>query len=183
MQPEETPSAGWFAVKVKPKHEKSVSKILEYKGLEAFLPLFQARRRWSDRIRELQLPLFPGYVFSRFNPSRPAPILSTPGVYDVVRFGRTLAALDPLEITALQNLISSGLPSEPWPHLELGQVVEIEDGPLKGCKGVVVEFKKLPRLVLSVTLLRRSVLVELDRNWVRSITSSVKFKLDSLSAR
>jgi transcription antitermination factor NusG len=182
MQPERSPSTGWFAVQVKPKHEKNVSVALEYKGLEAFLPLYRARRKWSDRVRESQLPLFPGYVFCKFNPLRLTPILSTPGVYDVVRFGRTLATLDSDEIVALQNLMRSGLPSEPWPRLEIGQLVEIEDGPLIGCKGVIVEFKKLPRLVLSVTLLRRSVLVELDRSWVKGVSNSATFRSVSYSA-
>lgn len=157
----------WYAVQVKPKHEQNISKALVYKGLEAFVPLYRARRRWSDRTRELQLPLFPGYVFSKFNPSKLGPVLSTPGIYDVVRFGRNLAALDFNEIIALQKLAQAGLESEPWPRLEVGQLVEIEDGPLAGCKGLVVELKKRPRLVLSVTLLGRSVLVELDRNWLR----------------
>ncbi len=180
MEIEQTPtSLGWFAAQVKPKHEQNVSKILEYKGLEAFVPLYKARRQWSDRTRELHLPLFPGYVFCKFNPSRLGPVLSTPGIYDVVRFGRNLASLDPDEIFALQKLVHSGLASEPWPRLEVGQSVEIEDGPLTGCKGVVVELKKRARLVLSVTLLHRSVLVELDRNWVKSIPGLAK--LGSLS--
>jgi transcription antitermination factor NusG len=182
MQPDRSSSTEWFAVQVKPKHERNVSTLLEYKGLEAFSPLYQARRRWSDRVRVSPLPLFPGYVFCKFNPSQLAPILSTPGIYDIVRFGRTLAALDCDEMVALQNLMRSGLPSEPWPRLEVGQLVEIEDGPLTGCRGVIVEFKKLPRLVLSVTLLSRSVLVELDRNWIKSVSSSVEFRPLNYSA-
>jgi len=139
--------------------------------MEPFLPLYAARRRWSDRIRELQLPLFPGYVFCRFNPHSRTPVLSTPGVFGIVRFGQNLAGVDPHEISSLQHLMRSGLIAEPWPNLEVGEPVEIDDGPLAGCKGLIIEIKKRPRLVLSVTLLRRAVLVELDRQWVRRVPS------------
>jgi transcription antitermination factor NusG len=163
----------WFAVQVKSKHEKSVTRLLEYKGLESLLPLYKTRRRWSDRTCEVQLPLFPGYVFCKLNADRrTTPVLATPGVFDFVRLGRDLAVVEVEEIAALQNLMLSGLPSEPWPHLEEGHEVEIEDGPLAGCKGRVVEIKKQPRLVLSVTLLCRAVLVELDRTWVRRVSSN-----------
>jgi len=170
--PQSNPGSEWFAVRVKPKHEKNVSKLLEYKDMESFLPLYRGRRQWSDRSCELHLPLFPGYVFAKLNASRrTTPILATPGVFDIVRFGRDLAVVNAEEIAALQNLMRSGLPSEPWPYLEEGQEVEIEDGPLVGCRGQIVEIKKQPRLVLAVTMLCRAVLVELDRTWVRGITS------------
>ena len=159
----------WFVVQVKPRHEKAVSANFEYRGLEPFLPLYLARNKWSDRTREVQLPLFPGYVFCKFNPIRRTPILSTPGVFDIVRCGRDPVPVAPEEMSALQQLMRSGIPSQPWPHVEVGQPVEIEDGPLAGCQGVVVEIKKQVRLVLSVTLLHRAVLVELDREWVKRI--------------
>jgi transcription antitermination factor NusG len=165
-----TQGTQWFAVRVKPRHEQAVAGIFEHKGLESCLPLYLARSRWSDRIRELRRPLFPGYVFCRFSPFRRAPILSTPGVFDIVRFGRDPAAVDPQQIASLQQLMHSGVPSQPWPYLEVGQFVEIEDGPLAGCRGVVVEIKKRYRLVLSLTLLQRAVMVELDRDWVKRVS-------------
>jgi len=161
--------AQWFAVQVKPRHEKAVSGILVYKGLQPFLPLCRARRKWSDRIQEVHVPLFPGYVFCKFDPSRRTPVLSTAGVFGIVRFGRDFAPVDPAEIGALQRLMRSGVPAEPWPRLEIGQEVEIDSGPLQGCKGILVEIKRRPRLVLSVSLLQRSVLVELDEDWVRNV--------------
>jgi transcription antitermination factor NusG len=170
----------WFAIQVKSKHEKSVTKLLEYKGLESLLPLYTTRRRWSDRTCEVQLPLFPGYVFCKLNADRrTTPVLTTPGVFEFVRWGRDLAVVDVEEITALQNLMLSGLPSEPWPQLEEGHEVEIEHGPLAGCKGRIIEIKKQPRLVLSVTLLCRAVLVELDRTWVRRVSSASTVRASS----
>jgi transcription antitermination factor NusG len=163
--PEETQ---WFAVRVKSRHEKKVSATLEYKGLESLLPLYLARNTWSDRTQKVELPLFPGYVFCKTDRLNRVPILSTPGVIDVVRFGRDPAAVNPEEIAALQRLVSSGLLAQPWPRLEVGQPVEIDEGPLAGISGVVIEVKKRPRLVLSVTLLCRAVLVELDQSWVKA---------------
>src|SRR5579871_3160466 len=113
--------SAWFAVQVKPRHEKSVNTILGLKGMEPFLPLYSARHRWSDRTRNIELPLFPGYVFCRFNSHIRTPVLSTPGVFGIVRCGRDLACVDSQEISALQRLMQSGLIAEPWPQLEVGE--------------------------------------------------------------
>ncbi|PYV81621.1 MAG: hypothetical protein DMG05_29645, partial [Acidobacteria bacterium] len=56
----------WFALVVRSQHEKMVASVLHSKGYEEFLPLYTVKRRWSDRIKQLELPLFPGYVFCRF---------------------------------------------------------------------------------------------------------------------
>lgn len=170
----------WFVVKVKPRHEKAVSAMFEGRGLDSFLPLYLARNKWSDRIREVQLPLFPGYVFCRFDPHRRTPVLSVPGVSGIVQFGLDPAAVATEEIESLKCLMRSGLQIEPWPRVEIGELVEVNDGPLTGCKGVVVEIKKKLRLVLSVTLLHRSVLIELDREWVGRV-SPRRFPLPSTS--
>lgn len=161
------PRSSWFALFVRPNHEKNVSYVLEQKGIAHLLPLYRVRKKWSDRYKEVELPLFPGYVFGCFDPTRRVPVLNTPGVIDIVRNGSDLAAIAPSEITALQTLMKSGVPCQPWPYLEAGQLVEIESGPLSGLTGTVITVKNEMRLVLSVKLLHRSVLTELDRDWVR----------------
>jgi transcription antitermination factor NusG len=161
------PRSSWFALFVRPNHEKNVSYVLEQKGIAHLLPLYRVRKKWSDRYKEVELPLFPGYVFGCFDPTRRVPVLNTPGVIDIVRNGSDLAAIAPSEITALQTLMKSGIPCQPWPYLEAGQLVEIESGPLSGLTGTVITVKNEMRLVLSVKLLHRSVLTELDRDWVR----------------
>ena len=159
--------SSWFALFVRPNHEKSVSCFLAQKGIDQLLPLHRVRKRWSDRYKEVELPLFPGYVFGCFDPDSRVPVLNTPGVIDIVRNGRDLAAVDSSEIQALQALMQAGVPCQPWPYLEPGQLVEIESGPLAGLNGTVISVKKELRLVLSVKLLHRSVMAELDRDWVR----------------
>jgi len=157
----------WFVLRVKSRHEKLVSSHLQSRNVEHLLPLYTSRNKWADRYKNVQLPLFPGYVFSRFDLENRGSILRTPGVIDIVRFGQVLAPVDLHEMEGLQRLVSSGVACEPYGPVEVGEKVEIHSGPFFGLTGLVTEVRKAFRLVLSVTLLRRSVLVELDRDWVR----------------
>lgn len=158
----------WFALRVKSRHEKSVASSLQSRDIEKLLPLYISRNSWADRYKNVHLPLFPGYVFSRFDVEKRASVLRTPGVIDLVRFGDKIYPVDPKEMEALQRLAESGLGCEPYAHVEVGERVEIRSGPFFGLTGLVTEVRNAMRLVLSVTLLRRSVLVELDRDWVRA---------------
>ena len=159
-------SRPWFAVRVKSRSEKSVAAIARYNGFEQFLPLYRSRRRWSDRIKSLDLPLFPGYVFCRIDPVCRLQMLTIPGVQHIVGAGKTPLPVNDAEIAALQLAAQSGLPAEPWPFLRAGQRVLLENGPLAGLEGLLVEIRKNYRLLLSVSLLNRSVAVEIDRDWV-----------------
>jgi len=159
----------WFALTVKPQHERAAAFALRQKGFEEFLPLYRTRRRWSDRMKELELPLFPGYVFCRFPSSERASVLMTPSVRSIVAFGRQAAPVADEEIRAIQTMICSGLPLAPWPYLRVGQRIQIEEGPLRGVEGILVGLKDAWRVVVSVNLLQRSVAVEIDR---RAVTPS-----------
>jgi transcription antitermination factor NusG len=161
----------WFALSVKPRHEKSTSAALRFKGFQEFAPLYRSLRRWSDRFKEVELPLFAGYVFCRFDASRRLPILTTPGVLRIVGNGREPVPVLDSEIEALKAVAGSGLAAEPWPFLEVGSQIGIEEGPLRGAHGTLIEIKGRERLVLSVTLLRRSIAVEVDRRWVMPLAS------------
>jgi transcription antitermination factor NusG len=156
----------WFAIQVRTCKEKSANLFLENSGYECFLPLSKCVRRWSDRAKELDLPLFPGYLFCRMNPHSRLPVLMTPGVIQIVGTGKTLLPVEEEEIQAIQQVTKSGLSSMPWPFLEVGEVVRIACGPLQGLSGNIVKIKSGLKLVLSVSLLQRSVAVEVDRAWV-----------------
>ena len=162
----ETAQEQWFALGVAARHEKAVSRMLHHKGYETFLPLYASRHQYARRSREFELPLFPGYVFCRFNPLTRLPILTTPGVLQVVGAGRVPIALDQNEITALQTAVQARARMLPWPYWQAGQKGRITDGPLAGIEGIVIGVKQLVRLVLSVTLLKRSVLLEIDADCV-----------------
>jgi len=163
MSVSETSSDSWFALYVKPRHEKNVSSILRGKGYEELVPLYA--RKTPARISEL--PLFPGYVFCRFNAQHRLPILTVPGVFSIVGFGGTAVPVENGEIAALQRVVQSGLPRQPWPELPAGRIVSVAAGPLEGLEGVVMNHRSGSRLLISVSLLQRSVAVEVDRAWLQ----------------
>jgi len=156
----------WFALQVRSRYEKTVASFLDGKGYEWFLPTYRSRKRWSDRIKESDQPLFPGYLFCRFDPQVRLPILKTPGLIAIVGSAKIPIPVDPEEILALRTLVSSGLHRQPWPYLVTGQRVRIEYGALAGLEGIFLHEKGADRLVLSVTLLQRSIAAEIDRSWV-----------------
>ena len=164
-------AAIWYAVQTRPKHEKSVSALLEFKGYEKLLPLYQSWHRSSGRMKSVLLPLFKGYLFCRFDPMRRLPILMTPGVSSIVGRGREPEPLPSDEIARIQASCASGLQTTPWPYLERGDLVRVECGPLQGVEGIFINEKNTCRLVVSVEILRRSVAIEVDRDWVRPITN------------
>jgi transcription antitermination factor NusG len=156
----------WFALRVKSNCEKIVANVVRNKGFEEFLPLYQNRHRWSDRLKSIDLPLFPGYIFCRIDPNVRLPILTIPGAWHFIGIGKVPAPIDDSEIAAIQRAVRSGLPAEPWAHLEVGQLVRLEEGPLAGLEGILIETRKQCRVVVSVSLLQRAVAVEIERNWV-----------------
>jgi len=162
----------WFAVQVKSTHEKRVTSLLQYRIYECFLPLYTSRRRWSDRIKSVELPLFPGYVFSRFTPAGRIPILKTPSVISIVGIGGIPAPIDECEIAAIQRAVASGFGLSPHPFLQVGQRVRINGGSLCGLEGIIADIRKRDHLILSATLLQRSVAVEIDSAWVTPIHTS-----------
>jgi len=162
-------SYSWYALRVKSRYENTVASNLYARGYKSLLPLYNCRRRWSDRFKEIELPLFPGYVFCQFNLHDRLPVLSIPGVVHVVGVGRTPLPIDETEIDAIQATVKSGLPRQPWPFLEIGHRVRIEHGPLCGIEGILLGFRGHQRLVLSVTLLQRSVGVQVDEAWVQPV--------------
>jgi transcription antitermination factor NusG len=161
--------ARWFALKVRFCHENIASRILNNRNFEAFTPTYRVRRRWSDRYKDIDVPLFAGYVFCRFNPTNSLPVLAIPGVTGVVSFGQGPHPLDDNEFQRIRALVASGLPVQPWPYRHIGERVRITSGALKGLEGVLVHIKNEFRLVVSLNLLQRSVAVEVDANSVHSV--------------
>jgi transcription antitermination factor NusG len=159
----------WFAIRVKSRCEKAVAQMAQSRGFQEFLPVYRSRRQWSDRQQEVEFPLFPGYLFCRLNPEHRLPLLTIPGVVQIVGVGKTPVAVDDAEITAIQAAVQSGLTAEPWPFLAVGDRVRLETGPLAGLEGILVGSEKQPRVVVSVTLLHRSVAVTIERDWVRPL--------------
>ena len=155
-------SANWFAAYTSSRHEKRVASYFADRQIESFLPLYATRHRWKNRCEmNLELPLFPNYVFVRIDPRERACVLEVPGVVSLVGFGRTLAPLSDFEIEALR----SGLGQrkiEPHPYLVIGERVRIKCGPMAGMQGVLVRRKSNFRVVLALDVIMRCVAVEVD---------------------
>jgi len=120
----------------------------------------------------VELPLFPGYVFCRLDLRCRLPLLTIPGALHFVGIGKIPVPIDDAEIAAIQAAVRSGLTTEPWPYLNVGQMVRLEDGPLAGLEGILVEVRKQHRIVVSVSLLQRSVAVEIEREWVTPVDAN-----------
>jgi transcription antitermination factor NusG len=158
----------WYAILTKTGREKNTTLLLENSGFACYLPVSKSSRKWSDRTKQVDVPLFPGYLFCRMNPNDRLPVLIIPGVVQIVGTGKTPIPIEEQEIAAIQRVGNSGLTTVPWPYLQVGQMARIEAGPLQGMSGIVVRIKSGLKLVLSVQLLQRSIAVEIDRTWIRA---------------
>jgi transcription antitermination factor NusG len=152
----------WYALQVRTRYERMVSELLAEKGYETFLPFSRTTRQWSDRQKKVSTPLFPGYLFCRFNVRERAPIINTPGMIQIVGYRHMPVPLDDKEIEAIQAVVDSGLPIAPCSSLEAGDSVVIKSGPLAGLEGILTEFRGRHRLILSIKLLQRSIAVEVN---------------------
>jgi transcription antitermination factor NusG len=156
----------WYAVYVRSRHEKVVESGLRGKGYAAFSPFYRTKRRRVDRIAELDVPLFPGYVFCHFDANRRLPILVTPGIVGVVGRGNRPQPVEDHEIASVRTIALSGSPVQPWPFLRSGQRIRLQDGPLTGAEGIFLRVKDEYHLVVSITLLQRAVSVVIEKDAV-----------------
>jgi transcriptional antiterminator NusG len=152
----------WCAVQVIPRHEMVVSTMLRSKGYEEFLPKYRVKRQWSDRVKEIETPLFSGYVFCKLNSGVPWSIIATPSVVRIVGTRKEISVIDDKEIEAIQLVTKAGVKVEPCPYAKIGDHVRITNGPLSGVQGIVTGYKNKQRLVLSVDLIQSSISIEVD---------------------
>jgi transcription antitermination factor NusG len=162
-------SERWYALRVRSNREKLVQSVLRGKGYVEFLPSYRKLSRWSDRLRELDRPLFPGYVFARLDINRRLPVLMISGVIQIIGAGNTPESVDDSELEAIKRLVASGFPVAPWPYPREGEPVLVERGPLAGVEGTLLRRKGRDNLVVSVSLLQRSVAAEVERDSLRPI--------------
>ena len=159
----------WLAIQVRPGWELRTAKALHTSGYEEFVPMYEQKREWSHRIRIVNVPLFTGYVFFRFQAQNVRPVVLIPGVIRFVGMGNSPTPIDPSEIESLKIAYSAKAHWEPYYFLELGATVEVQNGPLLGLKGHLVRFKNKSRLIININLIRKSVFVEINEHDVRPI--------------
>jgi len=152
----------WFAIQVRPRHELVTSTILHAKGYEEFVPLYRSKRQWSDRKKVVDLPLFAGYVFCRFDATIQWPIVSTAGVIRIVGTRNGIAMIEDREIEAIQTVAKCGMTAEPCIYPKVGDLVRVADGPLAGHEGLVTQYKNNQRFIITVNLIQSSIAVEVD---------------------
>ena len=159
----------WYAAYTSPRHEKKIAQQMQENRIECFLPLYRSVRRWKDRRKQLDLPLFPGYIFVHIALKDRLQVLQLPGVVQFISFSGKPAVVPDVEIEALSKGLSGGLHAQPHPYLKIGKRVRVHSGPLSGVEGILVRRKDKFRIVLSIHLIQRSVAVEVDESEVEPL--------------
>ena len=152
----------WYALYTCPRHERRVAEYIAQRRICCFLPLYRSVRRWKDRRKELELALFPGYVFVRMALRDRLRILQVPGAVRLVSFNGKPAALPDVEIEFLRNRQCAAGAIEPHPYLCVGKKVRVRSGPMQGLEGIIRRRKDKCRVIFSIELIMRSVAVEVD---------------------
>lgn len=160
----ETSAAGfeWYAIWTRSRHEKLVRDQLTQKQVDVFLPTITKWSRWKDRKKQIDWPLFPGYIFARFDASDRLAVLKCGGVVTIVGSDGTPSPIPEIEIHGIRTLVESELSYDPCPLIKEGMIVEVKHGPLKGVVGRLVRKGAHARLILSVDLIGQAVSVEVD---------------------
>ncbi len=159
----------WHAIYTRSRHESKVFSDLTASKIEAFLPTQMVRRKWSDRYRVIEEPLFKNYLFVNIKPEYRRTCLRPYGVVGFVTFEAEPAIIPREQIEAIQKLVTSEIPHNPYPYLKAGRRVRVKYGPLEGCEGILIRKKGICRLILSVHLLQRSVVAEIDSAWIEPL--------------
>lgn len=173
----------WYALRIRHQHEKTAARILENQGYEIFLPLYTARHKWQDRIKQVALPLFPGYMFVGEGRERWLQILKTPGVCSFVACAGRPAVIPFSEIERVRRIVESTVSVEPHPFLRRGDCVRIKFGPLAGLEGILVRKDKRTSLIISVEMLGRSAAAEVDAASVERIVGGNLWTRSELEGR
>ena len=163
-------SVRWFALYTRSRHEKLVDRELRKKGIETFLPLRKISRRWSDRTRILEEPLFKGYLFVHMPFKQKWTVLNTVGAVNFVG-PRTSSPLEvpEKELLMVQRFIQEEVLIDPFPYLKEGERVYIRTGSFKGAEGFIVRKDRHCRLVISLDLLMQSISVAIDQACVEPL--------------
>ena len=152
----------WYALHARSRHEKLVSSGLSEKGITHYLPLVEVVKKWSDRRKLIEEPLFPGYIFVNISYYDRISVLEIRGTVQIVGSNGKPWPIPSKEIKAVYLALKSKLKHDPYPYLKVGNNVYVTRGPLQSCQGILIEKNKKHRLVLSIHLIGQSISVEID---------------------
>ncbi len=159
---EENGNLAWYAIRTRSRHEKLVHQQLDSRRVEAFLPLVERRRRWKDRWKNVDFPLFPGYCFARFPYQDRLSVVTAVGVVQILGINGIAIPVPDHEIEAVRQLVTCTLPLDPHPYLKEGMEVEVVRGSLAGVRGILISKGARARLVVAINLIQQAASVELD---------------------
>ncbi len=155
----------WYACYTRARHEKKVDVLLRRRGMTTFLPLVERERKWADRTKRVEFPMFPGYLFCRFSLAAMYDVLVTPGVSTIIRFAGRPVAIPETEIENIRRfaeaLSSSPVEAEPRPWVEEGRRVRVTSGPFEGVTGVVLERRGRKRVLVGVEAIRQGLEIDI----------------------
>ncbi len=171
------PEVHWYAAYVRPRHEKRVAQQLDVRGVAHYLPVYDTISRWKDRRKLIQLPLFPGYIFVHISLQNRLDLLCIPSIVRLVGFNGAPVTLADEEVEGLRRALAEGVRAKPHPYLSIGRRVRITEGPLAGREGILKRWKGVLRVVLSIELLQRSILVDANASSVKAIPSGPSIAL------
>ncbi len=163
----------WFALQTRSRHEKVVQSQLELRNVEHFLPMMRRLSQWTDRKKEVKVPLFAGYCFARFPLAGRLPVLQSQGVVRVVGSAGRPEPIPDEEIESLKRLVNNSSNYVCHPYLKEGMLVEVINGPLQGVKGRLVREARNSRLVLNISLIQRAVAIEIDADSVAPMSAEL----------
>ena len=161
----------WIVVRSKPRSEKIAYAQLKEKGIEAYLPLLKERRKWSDRKKWVEFPLFSSYLFAKIEIKNSIFVLQTNGVSSLVKFGEEIAIVQDEVVNAIKLAIDGGYQLTPAEYFAAGNAVEVIEGPMAGVKGIVVKLKGKDRLVIKIDAIQQALSIDIDTRFIKNIKS------------
>ena len=159
----------WIVVRSKPRSEKVAHNELVKKNIEAYLPLLKERRKWSDRKKWVEFPLFSSYLFARIDIKDSIFVLQTQGVNTIVKFGKQIAIVQNSVIEAIRLAMEGGYQLEPVEYFVEGNQVEVIAGPMKGVKGIVVKLKGQNRLIIKIDAIQQALSIQIESKFIRKL--------------
>jgi transcription antitermination factor NusG len=160
----------WYVLFVRSNQEKRVARSLGDRGVEYLLPCYRSRRQWKDRRVELELPLFPGYVFVRLPFTERMKALTVPNVVSLIGNKKAPSVVSDDEILWIRQGIKQGT-AGPHDYLKEGQRVVITEGVLSGLEGILVRLQNNMRVVVSLNSIQRAFMVDVDESWVQPVSA------------
>ena len=161
----------WIVVRSKPRSEKVAHNELVKKNIESYLPLLKERRKWSDRKKWVEFPLFSSYLFARIDIKDSIFVLQTQGVNTIVKFGKQIAIVQNSVIEAIRLAMEGGYQLEPVEYFVEGNRVEVVAGPMNGVKGIVAKLKGQNRLIIKIDAIQQALSIQIESKFIRNLNS------------